>query len=974
MDKERQPMMKRLLSILFAVTLVMGLVPLSAYAAIGDSAQDDAQGQEQDATASTQDADGKVSDNGEASDDTQEGATSSDDPGDAAGNEASVSDGEEPAADSQPASQDASSASGNTSDPYALQTAETGMADEEYQTVVYPYNGSSTPTVAELFDFFKANYPTHTGYLGTYEYTGYTLDHGSMSYIIKQSSSYTFVGSLSDTYRLIGEYWAGTWPLTNEIGSFTFQKQWDTSFATNPVGAGSITREDGTPFDGGKDSSNEGAEVRFRVNDADGQDATVTRYDLDGNKLPDNDQPVIYSAGDGYRIYEIKADQNSVVKVEYTASTTSLTANFENATVTVGGTELASGAQTTVTPYKELPAEIVPADGYAITSVKLSGWNYTDKELLTSDSFTDTKKHTAQVTVPFLSKDEQYTLTVESKKCELKLKDNPIVAVKGLTDLDEMTQRVIGASLDLENSVPSGISVEELKVEYSSNKNWTDWKELDFSPNTGEKIIGFHKFGDQDNEIIRVTYKGNAQYRRFKSAEFSIQIADGGGPTQFTATDLAVSFDGATGEKQSAVYTGSSIQPTYTVTADGAEIDSSTVRAVYVGSSHWYFSNDAPTEPGTYAVYAVYPGKGFYLPSSARCELTITQQSIDPNDKDAYRGVTVSDPDLLIVYDGKEHKWVPVVTDAAGNPLVEGTDYTVTYDTDDFVSQNPIITVTIEGKGNYTGKVEQIYNIFRQNINPSVIGLYQGVQIDSPSNVTYDGTEHKWAPTVVDKDGNPLVEGTDYTVAYSRGEEATEDFTNAGEVTVTIEGEGNYGGRVKRTYTIEKAAIEVVDSATFEYNGQERVLNIDAANAIGLVEGEVLSLPDAQVKGTEPGVYAEVSNYTWEVVKADGTTDSTGNYTISVSGTLTITAADPSGDVPSGADDGSGSADEGANGGNSATTTKAEKADKGTEVDKGTAPQTGDAAAPFAAGAALAAAAALVALFVSRKLRRSGTR
>ncbi len=266
---------------------------------------------------------------------------------------------------------------------------------------------------------------------------------------------------------------------------------------------------------------------------------------------------------------------------------------------------------------------------------------------------------------------------------------------------------------------------------------------------------------------------------------------------------------------------------------------------------------------------------------------------------------------------------------------------------------------------NYSIKTEPgSMTITAQSINPEDEDAYLGVEIQTPEDVVYNGKEQKLAPVVTDKDGYPLKEGTDYELSYS-----TDNFTNAGEVTVTIDGKGNYGGRVERTYAIEKAAIEVADSATFEYNGQERVLSIDGANATGLVQGEALTLSDAQVKGTEPGVYTEVSDYMWKVVKADGTTDSTGNYTIKVAGTLTITAAEPSGDVPSGTDDGiNDGADEAVNGGSNATTTKAEKA------DRGTAPQTGDSAIPLAAGVAIAAAAALVALLASRMLRRSARR
>lgn len=91
--------------------------------------------------------------------------------------------------------------------------------------------------------------------------------------------------------------------------------------------------------------------------------------------------------------------------------------------------------------------------------------------------------------------------------------------------------------------------------------------------------------------------------------------------------------------------------------------------------------------------------------------LTVTAQSIvpDPENPDGYKGVTISDPSSS-VYNGEVHKWVPEVKDAKGNALVEGTDYTVSYDTENFVDAKEI-TVTIDGKGNYGGSVTKTYKI-----------------------------------------------------------------------------------------------------------------------------------------------------------------------------------------------------------------------------------------------------------------------
>ena len=111
------------------------------------------------------------------------------------------------------------------------------------------------------------------------------------------------------------------------------------------------------------------------------------------------------------------------------------------------------------------------------------------------------------------------------------------------------------------------------------------------------------------------------------------------------------------------------------------------------------------------------------------------------------------------------------------------------------------------------------------NPNPN----YSGVTINNPSNSVYDGKEHKWSPAVTDKEGNALVEGTDYEVAYS-----TFDFRNVtGTITVTITGIGNYTGTVTRTYEITPKAYTVTtESAKKVYDGT-------ALTAGGKIEGIV---------------------------------------------------------------------------------------------------------------------------------------
>ena len=110
------------------------------------------------------------------------------------------------------------------------------------------------------------------------------------------------------------------------------------------------------------------------------------------------------------------------------------------------------------------------------------------------------------------------------------------------------------------------------------------------------------------------------------------------------------------------------------------------------------------------------------------------------------------------------------------------------------------------------------------NPNPN----YSGVTINNPSNSVYDGKKHKWSPAVTDKEGNALVEGTDYEVAYS-----ISDFRNVGIIEVIITGIGNYTGTVTRTYEITPKAYTVTtESAKKVYDGT-------ALTAGGKIEGIV---------------------------------------------------------------------------------------------------------------------------------------
>ena len=189
--------------------------------------------------------------------------------------------------------------------------------------------------------------------------------------------------------------------------------------------------------------------------------------------------------------------------------------------------------------------------------------------------------------------------------------------------------------------------------------------------------------------------------------------------------------------------------------------------------------------------------------------------------------------------------------------------------------------------------VQGYMEVAPKNITPDPEDPKNTMTVEKLADVVYNGESQQQKPIV--KDGAAtLVEGQDYKLSYS------EDTTNVGTVTVTITGKGNYTGIATVTYQITKRAITVYNSRVETYDGTEKRLELTAAATEGttvtvtdVVTGETLTISGTYIKGTEVNTYTTVEGtQAWSVTKADGS-DSTGNYTISVSGQLEIVKNNP---------------------------------------------------------------------------------
>lgn len=241
--------------------------------------------------------------------------------------------------------------------------------------------------------------------------------------------------------------------------------------------------------------------------------------------------------------------------------------------------------------------------------------------------------------------------------------------------------------------------------------------------------------------------------------------------------------------------------------------------------------------------------------------------------------VTITEHSGAFEYDGTE-KTVSGYDFSASNELYKNTDFEFTGN--DSVSATNVGTYDMELKsedfkntnGNFS-KVTFVVVDGQLTITPKSVDpeAGKGMSVGKLPHVTYNGKSQKQKPEV--KDGNTLLtEGTDYTLSYS------EDTTNVGTVTVTVEGKGNYAGEAEVTYEILKRQVTLESaSASKVYDGTPLTKHEAGVTEGSMVDGEnfVYEFTGIQtVAGESPNSFiisagdgTNLDNY--EITKQEGT-------------------------------------------------------------------------------------------------------
>ena len=131
-------------------------------------------------------------------------------------------------------------------------------------------------------------------------------------------------------------------------------------------------------------------------------------------------------------------------------------------------------------------------------------------------------------------------------------------------------------------------------------------------------------------------------------------------------------------------------------------------------------------------------------------------------------------------------------------PLIEGTDYIVTYSNNIVAGKNAKIIFT--GINKFNGKLEVKYTILPHLIEDNDVIPHEIGEIDYQKNKT--------TPSITVKVGNTILkEGRDYKTKYTNNT-AVNDGSNSQKIpAVTITGIGNYSGTIHRPFTIRNSSL-----------------------------------------------------------------------------------------------------------------------------------------------------------------------
>ena len=480
----------------------------------------------------------------------------------------------------------------------------------------------------------------------------------------------------------------------------------------------------------------------------------------------------------------------------YAAGTATVEGKKENSVLTGLTIEYSLDGNTWTTDPSTITATNV-SDSKTV-KVRVSSDNYTG-ELVGTEELTITKR---QVTLRSSDAKKEYDGTALTKD-EVKVTSGSFADKEGYTATTSGSQTLVGTSANKFNyELNKGTKAANYEIktvngtlEVTAVTDEHKHEAVVQAPSNEDTYDGTEK--SAGTELTGTTFQWKGQTYRIEGlTSANVTKTDAGeyeNKVNGTAKVLDTAGNDVTAQFKVTKKSGKLVinPKEYTVTTDSATKTYSgtaltaggKVEGIVSGETVEFTTTGSQTEVGTSKntyelVWKSAKATNYTLAKESIGILKVKKQSIDPGTDPEkpnpdYTGAKVNSPKDL-VYDGKEHKWIPTVTDKADKKLEAGKDYTVEYSTSDFTNVGTI-EVVIKGKGNYTGTVTRTYKITPKSVT---------VTAEDKTKV-FGETDPKLTAKVAGTLGNDTVK---YTLSRETGEAA-------GKYEITVKGDklqGNY--------------------------------------------------------------------------------------------------------------------------------------------------------------------------------------
>ena len=367
-------------------------------------------------------------------------------------------------------------------------------------------------------------------------------------------------------------------------GTFTVKNYSNVTFnVTNIEGAG--VKIDGTAVTDTVKSYDTESKI-FTVNDVDGYDVTVKN----------GETPMTPNADGSYTLPVTDATINVVY--EATAGAFVNVINPENGKITIDGQNIASKKVALNSTYT---VNVTPDNGYAVEKIFVNNNPVEDVTYA---------NQTATVTLKTGDLDKEiFNITAQTVQCKLDVKDAEVSYHNGMST-DKIAQKIFEAVVGTEN-VPD-ITLNDVTIEYDASLTGLgNWKAIGYQPGLLEFTL--HEFG-KSTEKIRITYNGTDKYPSMQKTA-TITLKDLRKETTLSINDgIMMKYQSA--EMMDAVIKVLIAQNATVTDKEGNKIETTADDFTYTPSTDEW-------KAGEQEITVTYNGNEDYLSSSATTTITI---------------------------------------------------------------------------------------------------------------------------------------------------------------------------------------------------------------------------------------------------------------------------------------------------------------------------------------------------------------